>query len=116
MISYVLHLPMEANPGGALPEGRELRVGMPAEDVPTALIASAMSFNAFAFLFSVNTFLSLAVQSLVQLAIGEHGWSLTIQDKYCVFGAQLVALSSLYALIGLKSALAAKMNRVAREA
>ena len=33
----LLHLPMEANSGGALPEGRELRVGMPAEDVPTAL-------------------------------------------------------------------------------
>jgi uncharacterized protein len=33
----LLHLPMEANSGVALPEGRELHVGMRAEEVPTAL-------------------------------------------------------------------------------
>lgn len=33
----LLHLPMEANSGGPSPEGRELRVGMPSDDVPKAL-------------------------------------------------------------------------------
>ena len=84
--------------------------------VSSALIASSMSFTAFAFLFSVNTFASLAVQSAVQLVIGEHGLELSIQGKYRVFGTQLLCLSGLYALLGMKRCLQQQIEREAREA
>ena len=83
--------------------------------VSSVLIASAMSFTAFAFLFSVNTFASLAVQSVVQLLIGEHGLSLSIQGKYRVFGSQLLCLSLLYALLGVKRRMQDSLERTARE-
>jgi hypothetical protein len=84
--------------------------------VSSVLIASSMSFTAFAFLFSVNTFGSLAVQSAVQLVIGEHGFSLSIQDKYRVFGTQLLGLSALYALLAVKRHMQSTIEREARQA
>jgi hypothetical protein len=68
--------------------------------VSCCLIASGMSISAFALLFSVNTFVSLAVQSLVQLAIGELGALLDIRRKYLAFAAQMLAVSAIFALIG----------------
>ena len=82
--------------------------------VSSALIASAMSFQAFAFLFSVNTFLSLAVQSLVQLIIGEHGYSMSIFDKYRMFGSQLLLLSALYAVLGIRESMRLSIERRVR--
>ena len=68
--------------------------------VSCCLIARGMSISAFALLFSVNTFASLAVQSLVQLAIGEHGALLDIRHKYIAFAAQMIAVSAIFTLIG----------------
>ena len=82
--------------------------------VSCALIASSMSFRAFALLFSVNTFLSLAVQSLVQLLIGEHGYSLSIFDKYRTFAAQLLLLSALYTALGVWESLRQSAERRVR--
>ena len=83
--------------------------------VSSALIASSMSFTAFALLFSVNTFASLAVQTAVQLTIGEWGWALTIQGKYRVFGTQLLVLSLFYAAVGAKRAMQDTVERATRQ-
>ena len=80
--------------------------------VSSALIASHMSVGTFALLFSVNTFGSLLVQTLVQLIIGENVLLLDIRGKYRVFAAQLFFVSVLFALVGIKRRLdRAKMQR-----
>ena len=70
--------------------------------VSSALIASHMSVGAFALLFSVNTFGSLLVQTLVQLIIGEHLLLLDIRGKYRAFAAQLLFVAVLFAAVGVK--------------
>ena len=70
--------------------------------VSAALIASHMSVGTFAFLFSVNTFGSLLVQTVVQLIIGERILLLDIRQKYQAFAAQLLFVAVLFATVGMK--------------
>ena len=71
----------------------------------SALIASNMSMGMFALLFSVNTFGSLLVQTVVQLIIGEHVLLLDIRGKYRAFAAQLLLVAALFAAVGIKRTL-----------
>ena len=71
----------------------------------TALIASNMSVGTFALLFSVNTFGSLLVQTVVQIIIGERGLLLDIRGKYRAFAAQLFFVAVLFAAVGAKRGL-----------
>ena len=70
--------------------------------VSSALIASHMSVGTFSLLFSVNTFGSLLVQTLVQILIGDRVLLLDIRGKYRWFAAQLFFVAVLFALVGVK--------------
>ena len=65
-------------------------------------IANAMSIGQFALLFSVNQFISLIIQTIIQAIISGSALALSIQMKYFVFAGQTTIVAITYAILGMK--------------
>ncbi len=65
----------------------------------SACVAHGVRTLSFSLIFTLNTFVSVLFQTVVQLAVGDAGMNMSVSGMYVVFAAQLCVVVVIYVCV-----------------